>query len=202
MMSAATLIVSPLALHMVLHILLMNAAAPLAALLVLRSLARPYGSSGRGVAAATLVQIALLWSWHAPSVLEGALGSVPLHVIMHLSLFVAATVFWFSVLSHRSADLWRAILALLLTSKLYCLLGVLLLFAPVQLYSAIDLHHGQQLGTLDDQQAAGLLMLLACPPTYVMAGVIMAARWVCEMVNSDVLDRASETKSLAACRGS
>ena len=34
---------------------------------------------------------------------------------------------------------------------------------------------------LADQQLAGLLMITACPLTYVTAGVIIAARWVLEL---------------------
>jgi putative membrane protein len=31
---------------------------------------------------------------------------------------------------------------------------------------------------LDDQQLAGMLMLIACPLTYVAAGVVLAGRWL------------------------
>jgi putative membrane protein len=187
---------------MVQHMLLMNAAAPLAALLVLRAQIKPFRLSGRGLALATLVQLALLWGWHAPTVLERALGSILLHEIMQLSLFVAASVFWCAVLSQRSADLWRAILALLLTSKLYCLLGVLLLLAPVSLYAEVDLSHSHWPGTLDDQQLAGLLMLLVCPATYLLSGVIMAAQWLGEIANPDHVGWIPEAKALASCQGS
>jgi putative membrane protein len=199
-MSTPDLIVSSLAVHMGLHVLLMNAAAPLAAVQV-RSLLGSVRIRGRGLALATLIQIALLWAWHAPSVLERALDSAFLHVIMQFSLFAAAAIFWFAVLSQRGADLWRAILALLLTSKLYCLLGVLLLFAPVSLYSDVDLSHGHAARALDDQQTAGLLMLLACPPTYVLVGIIVATKWVREIARSDHLGWAPEAKGPASYQG-
>jgi putative membrane protein len=120
---------------------------------------------------------------------------------MQLSLCAAAAIFWLAVLSQRSAALWRAMLALLLTSKLYCLLGVLLLFAPVSLYSEVDLSHGHATHALEDQQMAGLLMLLACPPTYVLVGVFIAAKWVREIARPDHVGWAPEEKGLASCRG-
>lgn len=61
-------------------------------------------------------------------------------------------------------------MALLLTGKLACLLGALLIFAPRELYRL----HG--LPSLEDQQLAGLLMITACPLSYVVAGVAMAAQ--------------------------
>jgi putative membrane protein len=198
-MSTQNLIVSSLAVHMGLHVLLMNAAAPIAAAQA-RSVLESFRIGGCGLALATLIQIALLWAWHAPSVLERALDSALLHGIMQFSLFASAAIFWFAVLSQRNADLWRAILALLLTSKLYCLLGVLLLFAPVSLYSDVHLTHGHAATALNDQQVAGLLMLLACPPTYVLAGVIMAAKWVREMARPDHVGWVPETKSVASCK--
>jgi len=34
---------------------------------------------------------------------------------------------------------------------------------------------------LADQQMAGLLMLVACPLTYVLAAIVIAARWTLRM---------------------
>jgi putative membrane protein len=186
---------STLTIHMVLHVLLMNVAAPLVALLALRMMIKSFCLRGHWLALATSVQIALLWGWHAPSIMEKVLSETSLHVFMQMSLFAAASVFWFLVFSQRGADLWRAILALLVTSKLYCLLGVLLMFAPVSLYSGVDLHHSHGLGTLGDQQMAGLLMLLACPPTYVLLGIILAAQWVRALAKQDYIGWVPATKS-------
>jgi putative membrane protein len=96
---------------------------------------------------------------------------------MHLSLAAAALWFWLAVLSDRSALRWRALVALALTGKLFCLLGVLLVFAPRLLYAAHPVAPGQPVAAgLADQQLAGLMMVVACPLTYVLAAVIIAAR--------------------------
>jgi putative membrane protein len=162
---------------MALHILLMNAAAPVAALLLIQI---AHVRLCRLIPAAFL-QIAMLWGWHAPPVLKWALAGTGPHLTMQLSLFAIALLFWLAILSHQMMQQWRAILALLLTSKLYCLLGALLMFAPVTVFPGIHGSHAYGLAAgsaLTDQQAAGLLMLVVCPLTYISAGVVMAARWL------------------------
>jgi putative membrane protein len=178
----------PLGRHMAVHILLMNALAPLAALLAVHSVSRSTALGGGWLVLATFLQIAGLWGWHAPPVLEATLSSTPLHLTMQLSLFATASLFWFAILFPENAGRWRPILALLITSKLYCLLGALLIFAPQSVYPNIDVSHAHQLvagSTLIDQQTAGLLMLIACPLTYVSAGIIMTAQWLRDLAGTN-----------------
>lgn len=176
-----TAIGGPLAGHMALHILLMNFIAPLAALAVhswLRAgLSRPFPWA---ISLATTTQLALLWGWHAPGILEPALHAPIGHAAMQLTLFLAAVWFWSAVLRAQPARTWNALFALLITGKLFCLLGVLLVFAPRSLYPALAAMHavGSPADPLSDQQLAGLLMIVACPLTYVAAGVAIVARWI------------------------
>jgi len=176
----------PLATHMSQHIVVMNAAAPLAALAILCFAPAPRMFTDRigPLALATAAQIVLLWGWHTPQSVAAAWHQPVLMIAMHLSLFAAAVVFWYAVFSIRGRDRWQPVLALLVTGKLFCLLGALLIFAPRALY-ALDLSghagHASGVGGLADQQLAGLLMITACPLTYVTAGVIIAARWVLEL---------------------
>jgi putative membrane protein len=165
--------------HMALHILLMNAAAPVAALLLTRTARARL--CARWLVPATFLQIAVLWGWHAPSMLKWALADTMTHLIMQLSLYVAAMFFWLVLLSQEATERWRSILALLVTSKLYCLLGALLVFAPETIFPGIHESHVYELAAASaimDQQAAGLLMLVICPLTYISAGVVMAAQWL------------------------
>ncbi|WP_368744797.1 cytochrome c oxidase assembly protein [Desertibaculum subflavum] len=182
-MFAATPPVGPLAQHMALHVLTMNLVAPLIALGLLRipGFADPgkllFGASSLIIA--TVLQLALLWGWHAPAALAAALGDHALHAAMQLSLFAAALWFWLAVVAQKAARRWLAIGALLLTGKLFCLLGVLLIFTPRLLYPGIGAPHGAT--DLADQQLAGLLMVAACPATYVLAGIVIAWRWLAEL---------------------
>ena len=176
----------PLAEHMAVHIVLMTAAAPVAAA-ALRRISGLLSTRLKGaLAAATLTQLGLLWAWHTPAVLTWALGSPTAHGAMQLSLFLAALWFWSAVLNAVGARRWRAIFALLITGKLFCLLGVLLVFSPRLLYPAIAAHHGHggpllSDAALADQHLGGLLMVVACPLSYVLAGTIIAAKWVAEI---------------------
>lgn len=163
--------------HMSLHIVLMNLVVPC-------FVAAAHGHIGlsgspiwRSWPAATAAQLVLLWGWHAPPVLAAAMANPPLMGLMHLSLVLAAAWFWTAIFSVPATGRWRAVFALLVTGKLFCLLGVLLVFAPRQIYSGMT----HMAGGLDDQHLAGLIMVVACPLTYVLAGVIITARWFLDL---------------------
>jgi putative membrane protein len=172
----------PLSDQMVQHLALMNVAAPLLALGLSRGLAL---GSGPGVLLGSgVVQIALLWSWHAPALQGVAAGSAPVHLVLLLGLGAASLVFWSAVLRESEAAPWRAIVALLVTGKLACLLGALLIFAPRDLYALPGLvfalcSSGES--SLADQQLAGLLMVTACPLSFLTSGVAIAARMLSDL---------------------
>lgn len=152
--------------HMAMHIALMNVAAPMIAIALanrLRSL-----SSAAFWSIATL-QIGLLWFWHLPAVQAAATTSSGGAVLMHGSLFTVALFFWIGVLHMRGPERWQTILGLIVTGKLSCLLAALLIFSPRFLYTS---HHHAT--SLEDQQLAGLLMITACPVSYVLAGIMIA----------------------------
>src|SRR5690606_17201760 len=129
------------------------------------------------------LQIGALWGWHAPGVFERAMEEPWLTAAMHGSLFAVALFFWLCVLGIDGHERWKSIVALLATGKLFCLFGVLLIFAPRSLYDLQLAHfgHAQATSSIVDQQLAGLLMVAACPLTYIVAGVVIAARWVLEL---------------------
>jgi putative membrane protein len=156
--------------HMAAHIATMNFVAPLVALALLT---RFRGTAeARVLYLAAVLQMAFLWTAHLP-VLHGPGASNSLiAVALQAGLFAVAVAFWTAVLTVGRHEPWHAIVALLLTGKLACLLGALLFFAPVALYGH---GHGDELA---DQQRAGLMMLAACPLTYVVAGLFYATRIV------------------------
>ena len=161
----------PHAIHMALHIVAMSLLAPVtAALFADRILRWLRGTSALWCSAAA--QLALLWAWHVPAVQRLAQESHALHVVALALLFVCAFVFWVAIIRTASTARWHAIAALLVTGKLTCLLSVLLIFSPRALYAASG-HAGHR---LDDQQLAGLLMVTACPLSYLIAAVVIVAR--------------------------
>jgi putative membrane protein len=189
----------PLSGHMARHIALMNVLAPLVAVLLLRN-----GESGIGrrvgppwwLWPACALQLLLLWAWHAPPAQGWGMASATAHLAMHGSLFAAAVLFWTAVLNVSAIARWQSIVALLVTGKLVCLLGALLILAPRLLYSAAAGPHAHHMShgvagdlTLADQHFAGLLMIAACPLSYLVAGVVLAAQTMVELGRRDTLSR-------------
>jgi putative membrane protein len=168
---AGFLEIGPHAQHMIAHILAMNVAAPALGAILLARYPRPV----RGVSllwSATFAQIAVIWTWHVPiaqTLMPHAPGGM---VVMHIVLLVVAMAFWASLFSLPAPSRWQAIPALLLTGKLVCLLAALLVFAPRALYGAHATHG------LGDQHLAGLLMLAACPLSYLVAAVFVTVHLI------------------------
>jgi putative membrane protein len=163
------------------HILVMNVISPLlAASLTVRPRALPCWL-GRGdvLAAAGGLQIVVLWSVHAPP-LVGHLSAAT-HVLVQGILFASALFFWSAVFLQDGPHRWRGVLVLLVTGKLFCLLGVLLVFAPRLLYAPLAHGPAALSPTLADQQFAGLLMVVACPSSYVLAAIVIASRWLSDI---------------------
>ena len=75
-----------------------------------------------------------------------------------------------ALLRLHGTERWHGVLGLLVTGKLSCLLAALLVFAPRPLYPH---RPSRSAMSLADQQLAGLLMLTACPLSYVVAGIVM-----------------------------
>lgn len=186
----ATVDLGPLSAHMAHHIALMNVFAPLVAILLANGMrTRLRGDSrthcARELWFAAVAQLIVLWAWHLPSAQRWGMVSGVGNLVMHASLFLSAVVFWTMVLALAGSRRWQSILALLVTGKLACLLGSLLIFAPRLLYtSAEHSHHATHTMaplTLGDQQLAGLLMIVACPLSYLLAGVVIASQIMNEL---------------------
>ena len=152
--------------HMAMHIALMNVVAPVVAIALVKRLRSL--SSAAFWSIATL-QIGMLWFWHLPAVQAAATTYSGGALLMHGSLFAVALLFWTGVLQMRGPGRWQTILGLIITGKLSCLLAALLIFSPRFLYTS---HH--HAASIEDQQLAGLLMITACPVSYVLAGIVIA----------------------------
>jgi len=182
--------IGPLSLQMLQHLALMNVVAPLAALLFAR---RFTPGEPNVIWMAGLLQMLLLWAWHAPAVQQATAGSATFQAALFILLTVSAVAFWSAVIAAGASSRWRSLAALMLTGKFACLLGVLLIFAPRDLYGLPGLvlalcRTGPS--TLPDQQLAGLLMITACPLSYLVAGVILAAQMLARLDLDQGLDQA------------
>lgn len=163
----------PLSLQMLLHLAAMNMAGPFLAVAFGR---RPPASA---LWLATAAQMLLLWSWHAPPVQQAVSATPVLQLAGLISLLAASFAFWACLIESGRRQCWQTLAALLLTGKLACLLGALMIFAQRDLYGLPGLMLvlcSTGPSTLDDQHLAGLLMITACPLSYLVAGLIQATR--------------------------
>jgi putative membrane protein len=188
--------------HMVEHEILMALAAPL--LVVARPIGailwalpagwrRAFGSLGQVPAIAvlwgwltdpliaTILHGVALWAWHIPAFYEAALASSRLHWLQHLSFFVTALFFWWSLLRGRARErgYGAAVMYLFATSLHSAFLGILLAVArqplyPLQTRTALE----WGLTPLEDQQLAGLIMWVPAGLVYAAAALALAGLWI------------------------
>ena len=187
--------IGPLSESMAQHLAVMNVAAPLAAIPLARRLP-PIARRPLFLWVIAFSQVLLLWAWHTPAVQRAAAGSPGLHLVMLGSLALAAVLFWALLLACGATSRWSGLAALLLTGKLACLLGALLIFAPRDLYGLPGISFALcSVGpsSLADQQLAGLLMITACPLSYVVAGVVLAAQMMLDLERRPGTPRENET---------
>jgi cytochrome c oxidase assembly factor CtaG len=161
------------AMHMVQHVLLLDAVPILAILGFTRVLLRPLTRSVRtlerhaGVLAApafaALLYIAVVWAWHAPPLYDAALRHGGVHLLEHASFLLAGSLYWWHLLSPIRARLrlgGMGPIAYMSSTKLFVgALGMGLAFAPAALYSYYE-HHARAWGlsAVEDQSVAGLVM--------------------------------------------
>lgn len=165
-----------LARHMITHIALMSLLAPLLALWLGERLPSVLRTN---LWWATAAQAIILLAWHAPPLMRVSMASGVAGVLWNATLLALATWFWSAVLAGARTRAWATSFALLLTGKLFCLVALLLVFAPRSLYGGG--------AALADQQLAGLLMVSLCPLTYVLAAIWLIARWLNLQTGEDKL---------------
>ncbi|MDR7150697.1 cytochrome c oxidase assembly factor CtaG [Hydrogenophaga palleronii] len=169
--------------HMVQHMLLMVVVAPLLVL------ARPlpqwravlgaradaawrtlHRLSRRPMACAMLHAVAI-WFWHLPGPYLAALASPLWHVTEHACFLLSGWLFWWSVLRPGRAHTLAAAGALLFTVMHTGMLGALLVFAHLPLYSEAQ-------SAMADQQMAGLVMWVPGGLVYLLVTVWAGSRWL------------------------
>jgi putative membrane protein len=124
----------------------------------------------------TLLAILVFWLWHAPPAYSAALSSDSLYWLMQISILGTAIMFWMSI---GSSSPLSAIGALLGSMVGMGLLGALITFAGRPLYVPHFLTtDAWGLAPLEDQQLAGLIMWAPGGGFYLIAALLLAARWL------------------------
>jgi putative membrane protein len=190
--------------HMVQHLLLLLAAAPLLALsapssailrgspLALRRasgrwrrrLRLTHGNLGvlRHPAAVWLLSVGVVWFWHAAAPYDAALDSEPLHILEHASFLVTAVLFWHVVVGVRGAARASNGLGILLVFAMAMqsvFLSVLLTFARTPWYSSYATTTAPWgLDPLADQQLAGVIMWIPAGGIYLAVALALLVSWI------------------------
>lgn len=162
--------------HMLAHMGVVAIAAPLIAI----------GASGKMPAVkpslpliASLVELVVVWGWHAPAARSWAESSIFATVLEQVTFLVAGLLLWLSAIAPvatPSRDASGA-LALLLTSIHMTLLGALLSLASRPLYGIGDVTcFGLVLDAGQDQALGGVIMLMIGAVVYLAGGVFLLSR--------------------------
>ena len=126
------------------------------------------------------IHAAALWVWHAPALFQATLRSEWIHTAQHLSFFLSALLFWWSLFYARGHAAYGLAVLYIFTTAIHTgILGALLTFAPVEFYPAYAQtapHWG--LSALEDQQIGGLIMWVPAGIVYLAAGLILFAAWL------------------------
>lgn len=161
--------------HMTMHMMVVAVAAPLLALGLAGSRLDPVRVVPRMFAPvpASLVELVIVWTWHAPALHHAARNS-HFGIMVEQGMFLlSGLLVWLSVFGGRERmDGNRAgagIIALLLTSMHMTLLGALLALTPRPLYG----HPVSftRLSPLADQQLGGAIMIIVGGVAYLAGGI-------------------------------
>jgi putative membrane protein len=165
--------------HMTMHMAVVAVAAPLVALGVAGSARDPVARWPTWFSAipASILELVVVWSWHAPALHHAARQGGLTLAIEQLSFLLAGVVLWVSAAAGhpREASARRAagVAGLLFTSTHMTLLGALFALTPRPLY-AHAAHAAGGLSPLDDQHLGGAIMLLVGGASYLAGGLWLA----------------------------
>jgi putative membrane protein len=128
---------------------------------------------------AWLVGAVALWVWHIPALFEAALLSKGIHTLQHLSFFVSAVLFWWSLMSRTRTVHGVAVLSVVTTALHSSLLGALLTFSGSVWYGAYNASAvSWGLTPLEDQQFGGLIMWVPGGLVYLTATLVLTSAWL------------------------
>lgn len=183
--------------HMVQHMLLISAAAPLCVLGApafvlswsvppeLRRWWQALPLNARWTWHAGLVWLlhaAVIWLWHLPPLYHAALRDPLVHDFQHLSFFAAGFLFWRLMLdpvSRRVLSPLSAVMFLFSTSVHAMALGVFMTFSRSPWYAD---YAGRTIAwgfsPLEDQQLAGLIMWVPACLVYPAAAAVVMGRYL------------------------
>ncbi|GAC1424063.1 MAG: cytochrome c oxidase assembly protein [Ktedonobacteraceae bacterium] len=189
--------------HMVLHLLLSFAGAPLMVLGIPGWLVAPLLRNrtvlkiGQFFTMPILTGVlfnANLWFWHAPPIYNAMIVNLPLHITSHLLFITTGVLFWWPILSPMEEGLpplsiGRKMAYLFFSDMPMVLLGAGLTFVPPLYVRYIHVPRLWGLSPETDQQLAGLLMWIPGSIFFIVIVSILFLQW---MQDQDAKQRTDE----------
>ncbi|WP_206435950.1 cytochrome c oxidase assembly protein [Altericroceibacterium xinjiangense] len=165
------------------HLLIVFGATPLLALATWDG-SRTWGLDRARVSlsVAFLLNVAVFWAWHVPSLYAWALSSDAAYWVGQAALLGSSVLFW-RVLYRSDTTAPAAFFTLIAMVMQMGLLGAILTFAPQAVYGPHFLTtQVYGLAPVADQQLAGLIMWVGSLPLTVIAGWAVLRRLIGPMV--------------------
>jgi putative membrane protein len=165
--------------HMIMHMGLVAVAAPLLALGAAGGSWDPvrYAPKIFSPIPASLVELVVVWAWHAPALHHAARHSSAMFIVEQGTFLLSGLFLWLSVfggdISRRHAMRGAGLAGLLLTSMHMTLLGALLALTPRPLYHSVT--GLAALTSIQDQHLGGALMLVIGGISYLAGGLWITA---------------------------
>jgi putative membrane protein len=171
----------PFSAHMTTHMAVVAVAAPLLAIGVAGGSLDPVRRAPRlfPPIPASLVELFVVWIWHAPALHHAAAHATAIFVIEQASFLASGLFVWLAAFGgDRALRANRAasgIVALLLTAMHMTLLGALLALPPRPLYvHAAHAEHAAHGSALAEQHLGGAIMLIGGAVAYLAGGLWLA----------------------------
>lgn len=167
------------AIHMLGHMTLVAVAAPLLAIAMTHPRVDPVRRYPRlfSPIPASLVELVVVWAWHAPALHQAARQSAMLFAAEQASFLASGLLLWTAVFGGdarmRVDRAGASVLALVLTFAHMTMLGAVLALAPRPLYHAS--HEAASMSATASQQWGGTMMLLIGGVSY-LSGALWAGR--------------------------
>jgi putative membrane protein len=161
--------------HMTVHMSVVAIAAPLLALAIAGGRWDPVSERPAlfSPLPASLVELAVVWTWHTPVLHAAARQNTPALAAEQATFLVSGLLLWLAVFGGhpdtRASRGAAGIVALLLTAMHMTLLGALLALSPRPPYA--HLHGFSGLTPLEDQHLGGAITLIVGGLSYLAGGL-------------------------------
>ena len=122
------------------------------------------------MAAAVVVQTAVMWAWHAPALYGAAVDDKAIHAVEHLWFLGAGLLFWGALAAGVASRRGAGVVAMFVAALPGTALGAALTLAPRPWYPMYP--------SLEDQQLAGVVMWGFAGAVYVVAAGVVFGLWL------------------------